>query len=201
MRSEAWALGWSAYQSGYLADLLRVGAVAYTSQRLNGPEDRDGTLLLQARAGVRTPCWARSTARSNSPTSCTVRIGRKEYNTPYLNGNDSRMSPNTFQGAIVYGKAGGVRTASEWRVRRRLYRQDQAAQRRRFRVDVDRGRRQACTAACTVGGAQLREPGILSMGAIQLPVRRHHQYFLQGNQGSRCRCGGAPRTAARPAQF
>src|SRR5258706_575711 len=44
-RSEAWALGGSAtFRSGYLADLVRVGAVAYTSQPLYAPSDRDGTL-------------------------------------------------------------------------------------------------------------------------------------------------------------
>src|SRR3982750_2413378 len=46
--SEAWAIGGSfTYRSGYLADFLRFGATAYTSQPLYAPDDRDGTLLLQ----------------------------------------------------------------------------------------------------------------------------------------------------------
>jgi hypothetical protein len=49
-RSEAWALGgWAGFQSGYLANRFRVGAVAYTSQPLYAPDDRDGTLLLARR--------------------------------------------------------------------------------------------------------------------------------------------------------
>ena len=46
--SESWALGGAlSYQSGWFLDHFGVGAVLYTSQRLYGPEDRDGTLLLK----------------------------------------------------------------------------------------------------------------------------------------------------------
>jgi hypothetical protein len=34
-------------------------------------------------------------------------IGRKEYETPYMNKNDTRMTPNTFEGVTAYGSAGG----------------------------------------------------------------------------------------------
>jgi len=45
--SEAWALGGSlAYESGLWLDRFAVGAELFTSQRLSGPEDRDGTKLL-----------------------------------------------------------------------------------------------------------------------------------------------------------
>ena len=138
-RSEAWALGGSlAYQSGYLADLLRVGAVAYTSQRLHGPKDRDGTLLLKPGQESYT-VLGQVYGEVKFSDELYGAIGRKEYNTPYLNGNDSRMSPNTFQGATALWQ--GRRRARRRRValRRRLHRQDQAAQRRRFRLDVDRG--------------------------------------------------------------
>ena len=47
-KSEAWALGGAlSYQSGWFLDHFGVGAVLYTSQRLYGPDDRDGTLLLK----------------------------------------------------------------------------------------------------------------------------------------------------------
>ena len=43
----AWAAGgWVGYQSGWIAELLRVGVVGYTSQRLWGPLDKDGSGLL-----------------------------------------------------------------------------------------------------------------------------------------------------------
>ena len=46
--NEAWTIGGSfSYKSGYLANILAIGAVAYTSQPLYAPNDRDGTLLLR----------------------------------------------------------------------------------------------------------------------------------------------------------
>ncbi|NIP32025.1 MAG: hypothetical protein GTO02_21520, partial [Candidatus Dadabacteria bacterium] len=44
----AWALGGSLnYESGLIKDILSVGAELFTSQKLYGPEDKDGTLLLK----------------------------------------------------------------------------------------------------------------------------------------------------------
>ena len=68
-------------------------------------------------------------------------IGAKTYNTPYINANDVRMTPNTFEGATVYGTLGwrpGRALLSLWR---RLHRQDQAEERRRIRPDVGSRRR------------------------------------------------------------
>jgi hypothetical protein len=113
-RSEAWALGGSlAYQSGYLADLVRIGAVAYTSQRLRGPENRDGTLLLKPGQESYT-VLGQVYGDFKFFDELYGSVGRKEYNTPYLNGNDSRMSPNTFQGATLYGKTSGARDGAVW---------------------------------------------------------------------------------------
>jgi hypothetical protein len=36
-----------AYKSGWLLDRLQVGTTFYWSERLYGPEDKDGTLLLK----------------------------------------------------------------------------------------------------------------------------------------------------------
>ncbi len=113
--SEAWAIGGSvAYTSGYMADLLRIGAVAYTSQPLYAPEDRDGTLLLKPGQEGYTVL-----GQIYGEVKFTDRIfgaiGRKEYNTPYINKNDVRMTPNTFEGITAYGTAGGKDGAPEWR--------------------------------------------------------------------------------------
>lgn len=114
-RSQAWALGGSlGLQSGYLADLLRIGAVAYTSQRLHAPKDRDGTLLLKAGQESYT-VLGQVYGEVRFSDQLYGSVGRKEYNTPYLNGNDSRTSPNTFEGLSVYGKSGETGGASEWR--------------------------------------------------------------------------------------
>jgi hypothetical protein len=107
-RSEAWAIGGSiGYLSGYLANVLRIGAVAYTSQPLYAPDDRDGTLLLQPGQDGYTVL-----GQIYGEIKFTDRIfgafGRKEYETPYINKNDVRMTPNTFEGVTVYGTAGGT---------------------------------------------------------------------------------------------
>ncbi len=45
--SLAWAGGgWLGYRSGWAADALRLGLTAYTSQKLHGPDDKDGASLL-----------------------------------------------------------------------------------------------------------------------------------------------------------
>src|SRR5262252_6100696 len=45
--NEALTIGGSlAYQTGWLADILRLGIEGFGSLKLYGPEDRDGTLLL-----------------------------------------------------------------------------------------------------------------------------------------------------------
>lgn len=113
--SEAWALGGSiGFKSGYLADRLAFGAVAYTSQPVYAPEDRDGTLLLQPGQDGYTVV-----GQVYGEVRFTDRIfgafGRKAYNTPFINMNDVRMTPNTFEGVSVYGKARGRDGAPEWR--------------------------------------------------------------------------------------
>ena len=46
--SAAWALGgWAGLRSPWWGDLFQVGIVGYTSQKLYGPDDKDGTKLLQ----------------------------------------------------------------------------------------------------------------------------------------------------------
>lgn len=113
--SEAWALGGSVtYQSGYLADRLRFGAVGYTSQPLYAPDGRDGTLLLEpGQEGYTVLGQIYGEVKVTDQLSGA--FGRKEYNTPYINKNDVRMTPNTFEGVSLYGKSGGKDGAPEWR--------------------------------------------------------------------------------------
>jgi len=113
--SEAWAIGGSfTYRSGYLADFLRFGATAYTSQPLYAPDDKDGTLLLQPGQEGYTVLgqWYGEVKFTDRIFGA---IGAKEYNTPYINKNDVRMTPNTFEGATIYGTAGGTDGAPEVR--------------------------------------------------------------------------------------
>lgn len=100
---EAWAAGgWLAYESGWLADTLQVGATLYTSQPLYAPDDRDGTQLLkpgQQGYGVVGQAYARLRAADH-----TVTLYRQALTLPYVNINDSRMTPNTFEGVVVQGR-------------------------------------------------------------------------------------------------
>ena len=113
--SEAWAIGGAfSFLSGYVADFFRVGAVAYTSQKLYGPEDRDGTLLLAPGQEGYT-VLGQIYGEFKFSDQLFGAIGRKEYDTPYINRNDTRMTPNTFEGITVYGRSGGKDGAPEWR--------------------------------------------------------------------------------------
>ncbi|MGD8589303.1 MAG: OprD family outer membrane porin, partial [Chromatiales bacterium] len=96
--SEAWTLGGSvAYASGYAADRLRIGAVGYTSQPLYAPEDRGGTGLLQPGQEGYT-LLGQLYGEIKFSDRIFGAFGRKQYNTPYINMNDVRMTPNTFEG-------------------------------------------------------------------------------------------------------
>lgn len=114
-RSEAWAIGGSlSFTSGYLVDLFRMGAVVYTSQPLYAPDDRDGTLLL-AQGQEAYTVLGQLYGEFKFTDQIFGAFGRKAYNTPFINMNDSRMTPNTFEGVTVYGRAGGKDGAPEWR--------------------------------------------------------------------------------------
>ena len=114
--SEAWALGGAfKFTSGYVADLFRMGAVLYTSQPLYAPDDRDGTLLLKPGQDGYT-VLGQIYGEFKFSDALSGAVGRKEYDTPYINRNDTRMTPNTFEGITVYGRTGGGKDGSpEWR--------------------------------------------------------------------------------------
>jgi hypothetical protein len=113
--SEAWAIGGAfSFISGYVADVFRMGAVLYTSQPLYAPDDRDGTLLLKPGQEGYT-VLGQIYGEFKFADWLTGAIGRKEYDTPYINRNDVRMTPNTFEGITVYGRTGGKDGAPEWR--------------------------------------------------------------------------------------
>jgi hypothetical protein len=104
---EAWALGGSiAYRSGWLLNHFGIGATLYTSQPLYAPEDRDGTLLLKPGQEGYT-VLGQLYARVKLIEDNFINIYQYEYNTPYLNKNDSRMTPNTFEGYTFTGAYGG----------------------------------------------------------------------------------------------
>jgi hypothetical protein len=101
-RSEAWTLGGSlTYRSGWFKEFFSIGAVFYTSQKLIGKKSRDGTRLLrpeQKSFSVLGQAYAQLRYRDHRLT-----LYRQELNLPYVNRQDSRMVPNTFEGYTLQG--------------------------------------------------------------------------------------------------
>jgi hypothetical protein len=103
-----------AYKSGYLLDHFALGAAVYTSQPLYAPEDRDGTLLLKPGQEGYTVLGQLYAEIKVLPDNF-FRFYRQEYNTPYINKNDNRMTPNTFEGYSFQGAYGGKEGAPGFR--------------------------------------------------------------------------------------
>ena len=103
--STAWALGgWAGLRSPWWGDTVQLGVVGYTSQRLYGPEDRSGTLLLQPDQdpiNVIGLAWAALRFAGQTFTAY-----RQLINRPFINPQDNRMVPNTFEAYTLSGAAG-----------------------------------------------------------------------------------------------
>lgn len=99
-RSQAWAAGgWVAFRSGLIGDLFGVHAAYYTSQKLFGALDEDGTKLLapgQNSLGMLGQIYGRVQIVDQE-----IRGGRQLVDTPLINPQDNRMVPNTFEGATL----------------------------------------------------------------------------------------------------
>jgi hypothetical protein len=100
---EAWALGgWLGLQSGWLLDTFRLGATGYTSQPAYAPEDRDGTgLLAPGQNSINVAGQVFGQLRYKDYALLTG--GRQLVDQGYVNPQDNRMIPNTFEGATVTG--------------------------------------------------------------------------------------------------
>lgn len=100
--NEGWALGGALeYKSGWWQDSIRAAATVYTSQKLYGPSDKDGTLLFKPGPESFTVLGeANITVRFAD--NLGARLGRQRFELPYLGSHDIRMVPNTFE-AIAFG--------------------------------------------------------------------------------------------------
>jgi hypothetical protein len=114
--SEAWAIGGSlGFKTGYFREIFSLGATAYTSVRLHGPEDKDGTLLLKPGQHSYVVLGELYGEFLLTPDT-RLTAGWRGIDTPYINRNDSRMTPNTFELVTVQGLYGGKDGEPEWRV-------------------------------------------------------------------------------------
>ena len=104
--SLAWTIGGSAgFKTGYFGDFAALGATAYTSQRLAGPLDEDGTKLLQPGQNPYTAI-GELYGQFKLTDEIVAVAGRKGLDTPFINTQDSLMTPNTFVMYAVQGVAG-----------------------------------------------------------------------------------------------
>ncbi len=88
--------GWLAYNSGFVSDRVRLNAAVFTTQRAYGPGDKDGTLLLkEGQQGFTV--LGEANVELKFSKALFAKLYRQPFNLPYLNRNDSRMVPNTFE--------------------------------------------------------------------------------------------------------
>lgn len=99
--------GWISLQSGWLFDTFAMGATLYGSAPLYGPEDRDGTLLLKpGQDGYYVPGEAWGALRYKD--YALLKGYRQQVDQGYINPQDNRMTPNTFEALTLGGKVGWV---------------------------------------------------------------------------------------------
>jgi hypothetical protein len=119
--NEAYALGgWIGYQSGWLLDTFAMGATLYGSAPIYTPPDRDGTLLLQpGQNGYYVPGQAWGALRYGD--YALLKGYRQLVDQTYINSQDNRMTPNTFQGVTVGGKVAWMQYLSGflWKIKPR----------------------------------------------------------------------------------
>jgi len=101
--SETWALGGSAgFKTGYFGGFAALGATGYTSQRLYGPLDKDGAKLLQPGQEQYT-VMGELYGQFKLTDEILAVAGRRAFSTPFINTQDSLMTPNTFTLYAVQG--------------------------------------------------------------------------------------------------
>jgi hypothetical protein len=104
---EAWALGGLAgIRTPWVADLLQFAVVGYTSQRLYGPAGKGGTLILtQSQDSITAigEAWAALRVAGQTITAYRQLIDR-----PFINAQDTREIPSTFEAYTLTGSSGAL---------------------------------------------------------------------------------------------
>ena len=96
---------WARYESGWLLDTFAIGAAYYTSLPAYAPADRPGSLSLtpgQGEIGVVAEAWAALRYKDYA----ILRGYRQRIDEGYVNPQDNRMLPNTFEALMLSGQVG-----------------------------------------------------------------------------------------------
>jgi hypothetical protein len=96
--------GWIGLKTGYFLDHIAIGATGYTAQHLAGADDKDGANLLGPGQEGYT-VLGELYVDIRIMDDLNLYVGRKMFDTPYLNSHDNRMTPNTFEAIVLQGKA------------------------------------------------------------------------------------------------
>lgn len=100
----AWAYGgWARWESPWWWDRVNLAAAYYTSQRIWGPQRLAGSrLLTEKQGGYSVLGLANVKIRHGELAQLT--LYRQLLDQPFLNRQDSRMTPNTFEAATLAGR-------------------------------------------------------------------------------------------------
>jgi hypothetical protein len=112
--------GWFGFKSGWLLDTFAIGGTFYGSAPLYAPDSRDGTLLLkpgQEGYYVLGEAWGALRYRDYA----VLKGYRQLVDLGYVNPQDNRMTPNTFEGITLGGKVAGLEymTGYLWEIKTR----------------------------------------------------------------------------------
>lgn len=106
--SEAWAGGGAGsvnFESGSILDVISGGFTLYTSFPIYAPQQYGNSqLLLADQQGYAVVGRLYGRLRLADETYFTA--GRNIWTTPFLNGHDNRMTPNTFYGYVLESSIG-----------------------------------------------------------------------------------------------
>jgi hypothetical protein len=106
-KQQAWALGgFAGVRSPWFGNLVQLGVVGYTSQRLYGPAGEGGTLILTSTQGSITALGEAFGALRLAGQ--TITAYRQLIDRPFINPQDTRMIPNTFEAYTLSGAAGDL---------------------------------------------------------------------------------------------
>lgn len=106
-QSQAWALGgWVGLRTPWWGDFFQAGANYYVSGKLYGPEGEGGTKLLTSNQDSLYVLGEAFGAFRYAGQTFTAY--RQLVDRPFINPNDSRMIPNTFEAYTLSGAADDV---------------------------------------------------------------------------------------------